>query len=420
MEELRIIGGEKLFGKLHIPSAKNSFLPILAASILCEGKVILHCNPHFSDIYNMCSILEDLGAKIEFKNDDIIIDNTCLNSYEISQEKASTIRSSIFSLGSILGRFKKAKVAFPGGCEIGTRPIDIHIKGLNELNVKIVDRHGFLYCDAQDLIGNELHLDFPSVGATENLMMASVLAKGDTYIHNPAKEPEIVDLADFLNKLGANISGAGTNIIKISGVKSLHTEIEYTPISDRIIAGTYALMVASCGGETQLENVNYDHVSAIISKLQNSDCKFYHENDKLVISSKGNLNGVGKIETMPYPGFPTDMQSQMMSAMCCAKGTSIIVENLFENRFKQVPELIKMGAKITVRDKVAVIDGVQNLYGATVFTHDLRSGAALVLAGLKAQGYTTIQNISLIDRGYFHIEHDLQKLGAKIIRIGNE
>ena len=417
MEKLRIFGGERLYGKIDISASKNAYLPILAASILSEGKVILHNNPHFSDIYNMCSILCDLGSKIEYVGSDIIVDNSNLNNHFISQEKAGLLRSSIFSLGPILGRMKKAKIAYPGGCEIGARPIDIHLKGLEALNVKICERHGFIVCDGIDMRSNELHLDFPSVGATENIMMASVFIKGTTTIHNVAMEPEIVDLQNFLNKLGAKVSGAGTEKIVVEGVEKLNDFTEYTPIPDRIIAGTYLLAGCSCGGEIELKNVNKDHIGVLISKLQNSNCKFYFENDKILLTSKGRMKSINKIETMPYPGFPTDLQSQLMSALTTSKGTSVVVENVFENRFMSVPELTKMGAKITTKGNVAVIHGVEELYGANVVAHDLRGGAGLVLAGLKAQGYTTVDNIQLIDRGYFRIEDDLTRLGAKIKRI---
>lgn len=417
MEKLQIYGGEKLFGSVEIPSAKNAYLPILAATILCEGKVVLHKNPRFVDIFNMCGVLEDLGSVIKFVGDDIIIDNESLNSYEISPQKASTVRSSIFSLGAIIGRFRRAKVAYPGGCEIGARPIDIHLRGLKSLSVKVRDNHGFLYCEAENLKGADIHLDFPSVGATENIMMASVLADGETHIYNAAKEPEIVDLQNFLNALGASVRGAGSDHIEVLGVKKLKNHIEYTPIPDRIIAGTYALMAASCGGEVELKNIKRENVSLVLSKMQNSDCKIRFVDDKLYLTSSGRLAAVQKIETAPYPGFPTDMQAQMLAALTTARGTSIIVENLFENRFKHVPELIKMGAKITVKDNIAVVEGVEKLSGASVTTFDLRGGAALVLAGLVGEGYTTIEGAHLIDRGYFKIEDDLTRLGAKIKRI---
>lgn len=417
MEKFEIIGGEKLFGSVTIPCSKNAYLPILAASILCEGRIVLHKNPRFVDIYNMCGVLEDLGSKITFCGDDIVIDNSNLTSFEISPQKASTVRSSIFSLGAMIGRFRRAKVAYPGGCEIGARPIDIHLRGLRSLSISVRDSHGFLFCEAEELRGADIHLDFPSVGATENIMMASVLAEGETHIYNSAKEPEIVDLQNFLNKLGAKVKGAGTDVIEIVGVKKLNHEIEYTPIPDRIIAGTYALMAASCGGEIELSDVRRESVGFLLGKLQNSNCKINSIDDKLYVTSNGKLSAVQKIETAPFPGFPTDMQAQMLAALTTAQGTSIIVENLFENRFKHVPELVKMGARITVKDNIAVVVGVESLSGARVSTCDLRGGAALVLAGLKAEGYTIVENVHLIDRGYYKIENDLSCLGAKIKRI---
>jgi UDP-N-acetylglucosamine 1-carboxyvinyltransferase len=263
----------------------------------------------------------------------------------------------------MLGRFKTAKVAFPGGCEIGARPIDIHIKGFEALNVKIVDKHGYLFCDGSNMKGGKVHFDFPSVGATENIMLASVLIKGKTEIFNAAKEPEICDLQNFLNKMGANITGAGTSNIVIYGVKKLKA-VEYTPITDRIIAGTYLLAALMCGGSVKLKNLNSENLGFLLSKIKNSSCKIICKNDSLYIESNGVVPNIPKIETSPYPGFPTDLQAQFMASQCISKGTSIIVENFFESRFKQVPELIKMGAKIIVKDRTAVVYGVKSLSGA--------------------------------------------------------
>lgn len=416
MEKLIIEGTRNLNGQIEISSSKNAYLPILAACILCEEKVVLHKNPKFSDIYDMCDILKHLGAKIEFHEDDIIIDSSTIDKFEIPSEMASVIRSSIFSLGSILGRFGVAKVAFPGGCEIGARPIDIHIKGLETLNVNIVDRHGYLHCDGKNMRGAPVHLDFPSVGATENIMMAAVLVNGRTDIYNAAKEPEIVDLENFLCAMGARVRGAGTSHIVIYGVERLHG-VEYSPISDRIITGTYLLAGIMCGGEIELSNANLAHVGTLASKFQNSSCKLTYRGDKIHLISTGKYSSIEKIETMPFPGFPTDLQAQLMACLTVANGTSVIVENLFESRFKQVPELVKLGAKITVKDRTAVINGVKNLYGAQVTAHDLRGGVSLVLAGLRAEGYTTIENAHYIDRGYYQIENELSNLGAKIQRI---
>ncbi|MEG1499894.1 MAG: UDP-N-acetylglucosamine 1-carboxyvinyltransferase, partial [Clostridia bacterium] len=401
MEKIIINGGKKLSGEIEVPSSKNAYLPILAATLLCEDIVVLHKNPKFLDIFNMCKILNSLGAKTLMSGNDIIIDSTSLNNFEISHDLASELRSSIFSLGSILGRQKKAKVAFPGGCEIGARPIDIHIKGLESLGVKIVDRHGYLYCDGSNMKGGFVHLDFPSVGATENIMLAAVTIKGKTEISNAAKEPEIIDLQNFLNACGAKVKGAGTSIITISGVKRLHGT-EYTPISDRIIAGTYLLACRMCLGNIKLTNAVPSNLSALFAKLDNSSCKMVCKNDIICLDQKERCRGLGKIETMPFPGFPTDLQAQLMACQTVADGTTMIVENMFESRFKQVPELIKMGGQITVKDRSAVIYGTKKLYGAEVSSHDLRGGAALVMAGLVADGYTVVSNINFIDRGYIN------------------
>ncbi len=416
VDKILIKGGKQLFGEIGISSAKNAFLPILAGSILCSGNVVLHKYPKYDDVTNMVEILENLGGKKKIVDDALMLDMNNLTNFEIPKELACLTRSSIFSLGSILGRFKFAKVAYPGGCEIGARPIDLHIKGLQALNVKVVDRRGYLTCDGREMKGGNVHLDFPSVGATENIMMAGVLAKGKTKIFNAAKEPEIVDLQNFLNRAGAKIKGAGTSTISIEGVKSLHN-VEYTPIPDRIIAGTYIIATVMCGGEVTLNGAKTEHLQSLISKLDNNSCKIITKGDKIKVTSSGRLNSIAKIETMPYPGFPTDLQPQIMALQTISKGTSLIVENLFETRFKHTGELIKMGADILIEGRSAVVKGVNKLYGAEVVATDLRGGAGLVLAGLVADGYTTITNIGQINRGYESIENDLYSLGADIKRI---
>ena len=416
MDKILIKGGRQLFGELDISSAKNAYLPILAGSILCSGNVILHKYPKFDDVTNMVEILENLGGKKNIVDNTLFLDMKNLTNFEIPKELVCLTRSSIFSLGSILGRFKYAKVAYPGGCEIGARPIDLHIKGLQALNVKVVDRRGYLTCDGRDMVGGNVHLDFPSVGATENIMMAGVLAKGKTKIYNAAKEPEIVDLQNFLNKAGAKIKGAGTSTISIEGVKNLY-DVEYTPVPDRIIAGTYLIATAMCGGDVTLNGVRPEHLQSLISKLDNNSCKIVTKGDKIRLSSSGRFNSIDKIETMPYPGFPTDLQPQIMALQTISKGTSLIVENLFETRFKHTVELVKMGADILIEGRSAIIKGVNKLYGAEVVATDLRGGAGLVLAGLVADGYTTISNIGQINRGYENIEQDLHSLGADIKRI---
>ena len=414
MDKFIIKGGKKLNGSVSVSAAKNAFLPILAGCVLSDEPILLRSCPNYIDVKNMCKILENLGGKT-ILNDDLIINCSSLNSCVIPQDLASVIRSSIFSLGAILGRFKKAKVAYPGGCEIGARPIDLHIKGLEALNVKIIDKHGYLACDGSEMKGGRVNLDFPSVGATENIMMAAVLTKGETEIINAAKEPEIVDLAIFLNGLGAKIYGAGTSRIKIVGVKRLHGG-SYAPMPDRIIAGTYLIAGIMTGGEIEIKNFRADDNLALLEKVKNC-CNIKIENDILTVKADGRVKSINKIETSPYPGFPTDLQSQILTLQTISKGSSMIVENLFETRFKQVPELVKMGANICVKDRTAVVCGVERLYGAEVSAADLRGGASLVLAGLVADGCTTVNNIRHVDRGYFELEKDLSALGAEIKRV---
>ena len=416
MEKFYICGGKKLNGELEISTSKNAVLPILAGCILCDGVITIHKFPKYEDTKNMLEILEHLGAIYTFIEDSVVIDCTNINGSTIPIELANKIRSSIFSLGSILSRQKKAKVAYPGGCNIGARPIDLHIKGLKCLGVKIIERHGYIYCNGENMKAGTISLDFPSVGATENIMLASVYLKGKTKIINCAKEPEIVDLANFLNKMGAKISGAGTSTIIVEGVKTLKST-EYTPIGDRIIAGTYVIATCMCGGKVTFHNVNTEHIYSLLNKLENSACKVHSYSDKISISAIGKPNCISKIETRPFPGFPTDLQPQIIAMLSVAKGTSIVVENLFESRFRHISELKKLGADIITKENTAIIKGVNKLYGAEVNAFDLRGGAGAVLAGLISEGYTTVNNIHHIDRGYYEMEKDLQKLGAEIERI---
>ncbi len=416
MDSFYINGGNKLFGELEIGTSKNAVLPILAGCILCDKKVILHKFPKYQDTLNMLKILQSIGASCELIDDVAIIDCQSINKCRIETELASKLRSSIFTLGAMLSRFKKAQIAYPGGCAIGARPIDLHIKGLQGLGVKIVDKHGFLYCDGSNMKSGVINLDFPSVGATENLIMTSVFLKGKTKIINCAREPEIVDLVNFLNCLGAKISGAGTSVIEIDGVKNLNGG-EYTPISDRIIAGTYIIATCMCGGKITLKNVCVDNISSLLSKLKNNCCKMSIKGAKISLSVDRLPKAISKIETQVFPGFPTDLQPQIVSMLSVARGTSVVVENLFESRFKYVSELKKLGADIIVNGNTAVIKGIPNLYGAQVQSFDLRGGAAMVLAGIVAKGYTIVRDVNHIDRGYFCIEDDLKKLGVDIERI---
>lgn len=416
MEKLVINGGKKLKGQLQINSAKNAFLPILAGSILCHGEVLLHKCPYFDDVISMCKILNTLGIETSMQNRDLILNCKNANGFEIPEEQTKLIRSSIFTLGSILGRFKKAKVAYPGGCAIGSRPIDLHIKGLRALNVKVEEEDGFLICDGNNMRGGDVFLQFPSVGATENIMLAGTLTKGKTRIFNSAKEPEIVDLQNFLNKMGARIIGAGSDVIEIEGVNFLKST-EYTPIPDRIITGTYIIACAMTGGDITLTNTKAEHIESLIKKINNKCCKIIVNGDKIRVLATGRPKSFGVVETKPYPEFPTDLQPQIVALASIAKGDSMVVENLFETRFKHIPELVKMGANIAVDEKVARIRGGKKLQGCEIEASDLRGGACLVLAGLTAKGTTIVNGVHHIDRGYEMIEKSLSNLGANIERI---
>ncbi len=413
-----IINGEReLHGELNMLGAKNSVLPLLAACILTDEKVLLHNCPDITDVHNMLAILKSLGVKAEFDNGDIILDSSNINSEVVPPKLAHELRSSIFLLGSILSKFNKATLCYPGGCEIGERPIDIHLKGLKELGVEITEEGGLIFCkNNKKIVSTEIVLDIPSVGATENLMMASVFADGIVTIRNVAREPEIVDLQNFLNSMGAKIYGAGCGVIVVHGVKKLHG-VEYTPIGDRIVAGTYMIACAMCNGDVTLKGINCEHLSSLISKLSKTTCNIYANNDIIRIKSKGRHSRLGKIDTMYYPGFPTDLQSQMSALGAVSNGISIITENIFETRFKQIPEFRKMGAIVEVKGRTAIFEGVPKLYGAEVKAEDLRGGASLVLMGLFASGTTVVNDIKHIDRGYQNMEVDLRSLGGDIVRV---
>ncbi len=416
MSRYIIEGGNPLEGSIDVKAAKNSVLPLLAACILTEDKVTLRNCPDISDITNMLKIMINIGCVVE--RDDmgnITVDSSDIYCGEVPCVLAKELRSSIFLMGPMLSRVKKAKISYPGGCEIGIRPIDIHLSGLRELNIDINEEYGYLDCDASKAEAAQIVLDLPSVGATENLMMASVFLEGKTVLRNCAKEPEIADLQNFLNLMGAKISGAGSSVIVIEGVKKLHG-VEYTPIPDRIIAGTYIIAAAMCSGNVELRGVVPEHIYSLIAKLSKTACKIYCKNDKIIVKSKGRLRSLDRIDTMYYPGFPTDMQTQMLALQTISKGTSVIVENIFETRYKTVPEFKKMGADITVRDRTAIVRGVSRLKGAEVCATDLRGGASLVLAGLAAEGITEVKDIYHIDRGYEDMSRVLAELGAKIER----
>ena len=416
MKEYIIEGGLPLDGQVDVCAAKNSVLPLMAASILTDEIIVLHDCPDISDVDNMIKIMEGLGSKIIKNGRDIVIDNSGVNNAQIPVSLAKELRSSIFLLGSLLSRLKQAKVAYPGGCDIGLRPVDLHLNGLKRLGVKIRESNGYILCSCEKLVGNEIMLDCPSVGATENIMLAAVKAEGETVIKNAAREPEIEDLQKFLNSIGGRVRGAGSGTIVVEGVNSLSGG-RFQPMADRIEAGTFLIAAAMCGGEICLNGVSAENISSLLHKLRENGCKIYAKNDKIYLKREGRLVSVKSIETQPYPGFPTDLQAQMTALCCICRGQSIVTENLFETRFKYVPELRKMGADITVVDRNAFVRGVEKFNGATVVACDLRGGAALVLAALSAEGRSEVLDLSHIDRGYGMFEYKLRALGADIVRM---
>lgn len=409
-----IEGGRRLEGEVDVSGSKNASLPIIAASILNKKITKLYNVPNIHDTQITLKILEILGCKIYRKNGKIIIDSSNMEEHKIPDDLMRQMRSSVVLAGAIIGRFKKATFSYPGGCDIGSRPIDLHLKGLRKLGIDIEEEAGYINCKANQIIGNEIHLDFPSVGATENIIMASVLAEGKTIITNAAMEPEIVDLQSFLNKMGAKIEGAGTNVIKIVGVNNLK-DVSYNIMPDRIEAGTLLCATAITGGKIKLNKIIPEHIGPVISKLEECGCKINVEKNSVELEAPKRLKAVD-IKTMPYPGFPTDMQSIFTGMLTTAKGTSMIVENIFENRYKYTNELKRLGAKITIEGKVAIVKGTKKLVGTTVEATDLRGGATLVLAGLVAKGKTTVNNVEHILRGYEALDKKLNKIGAKIIK----
>ncbi len=416
MDEFFIVGGNKLFGSVNIDGAKNSLLPILAGCILVDDEVLLKSVPRYSDVLAMIEILRHLGAKVEWQGQDLYINCRGICACDVPLELACKVRSSIFTLGPITARTGKAKVSYPGGCDIGLRPIDLHLAGLKQLGCKVIEKNGYIYVDGQKLQARDYMLPFASVGASENIMMLASCARGQTRIFNPAREPEIVDLERFLNGCGAKISGAGSNVIMVEGVKKLHG-CEFSVMPDRIEAGTFMIACAMCEGEVELKNAIAKDNESLIAKLQKTACKIYCDRDRIVVKSKGRPIAFGEIETEVYPGFPTDLQAQMCALASICDGYSLIIENLFESRFKHIGELLKMGADIKMKNGVCVVHGKEKIYGAEVTSTDLRGGAGLVLCGLVAEGYTTVRKVDLIDRGYFKFEEKLRALGGDIKRI---
>ena len=418
MEKLIVKGGNRLVGAVKTSGAKNAVLPIIAASILGTTPSHLDEVPMLEDVHTISEVLKCLGLSVECSPEKNVldIDSTSITSYEAPYELVRTMRASFLVMGPLLARIGKARISMPGGCAIGARPIDIHLKGFEALGVKIEQGHGYIEASAPEgLKGTSIYFDFPSVGATENIMMAASLAEGTTILENVAEEPEIVDLANYLNKMGAKIRGAGTDTIRIEGVDKLHGA-DYTIIPDRIEAGTYMIAAAMTGGDVVVENVLPEHQKPLIAKLREAGAVVEEDIDKVRVIGQNPLKAVS-IKTLPYPGFPTDMQAQMMAMMVIAEGRSKVTETVFENRFMHVVELNRMGAQISTEGRSAVIDGPCKLTGCDVRATDLRAGAAMILAGLVAEGTTRIGDLHHIDRGYENIVAKLKNLGADIERI---
>ena len=415
MEIIVVEKSPPLKGNVTINGAKNSALPIIAASLLGTEDIILEDVPDLRDVGIICEVLRSLGSEVEFLDKRTIkINSKNLNNHITRYDLMNKMRASLLVMGPLIARLGKSKTSLPGGCAIGTRPIDLHLKGFKALGVEVNTEHGSIDASVEKLIGGKIYLDFPSVGATENIMMIASMAEGETILDNAAMEPEIIDLQNFLNKLGAKIKGAGTSTIKIKGVERLGG-CTHKIIPDRIEAGTFLVAAAITGGDVLVENVIASHIKPVIAKLREAGVEVIENDDSIRVISNGQLKPID-VKTLPYPGFPTDMQSQFMAMLTLCKGTSIVVETVFENRFMHVDELKRMGANIKIDGKSAIIQGVDGLTGATVKATDLRAGAALVLAGLVAEGKTEIEDIYHIERGYDGIEEKFSKLGAIIYR----
>ena len=419
MEQYVIKGGNPLVGEVEIGGAKNAALGILAAAIMTDETVIIDNLPNVRDINVLLSAMEGIGAKIERLGEHKVkINGSLIHDLSVDYEYINKIRASYYLLGALLGKYKKAEVAFPGGCAIGTRPIDLHLKGFRALGADVDIQHGLISATAEHLVGNHIYLDKVSVGATINIMMAASMAEGKTIIENAAKEPHVVDVANFLNSMGANIRGAGTDVIRIVGVEKLH-RTEYSIIPDQIEAGTFMFAAAATKGDVTVKNVIPKHLEATTAKLIEIGCEVEEFDDAVRVVSSKPLHHT-QVTTLPYPGFPTDMQPQMSVLLALAEGTSTVTESIFENRFKYVDELTRMGAQVKVESNIAIITGVEKYTGARVSAPDLRAGAALVIAGLAAEGITIVDDIYYIERGYEHFEEKLASLGAMIEKVSSE
>lgn len=416
MSELIVVEGKKsLSGEIVVQGAKNSVLPILAASILSGDTSNIYNCPDLKDVKSSIAILRYLGCKVERIGGCVSVDPSGINRSDIPHNLMHEMRSSVIFLGAILSRFGRAQMSSPGGCELGPRPIDLHLDALKKLGATVEMERGGFVCQTNGIIGADITLSFPSVGATENVMLAAAISNGITTVTNAAKEPEIEDLQDFLNSMGASISGAGTGLLTIRGTKKLHGT-DHRVISDRIAAATYLAAAGAAGGEIKINDIKPSHLSAVLSVLAETGCSIVTEKNSISLIRKGDIKPV-KVRTMPYPGFPTDAQAIVMAYSILSTGTSIFIETIFESRFKHVDELIRMGADISVSGKTAIVNGVKGLYGAKVNCTDLRGGAALIIAALAADGVSEIDEAYHVDRGYENIEKNLTSLGAKIKRM---
>ena len=419
MEQYIIKGGIPLHGDVEIGGAKNAALAILAAANMTNETVYIDNLPDVRDINALLEAMEGIGTRIERVGRHAVkVNGSSVENFIVESESMKKIRASYYLLGALLGKYKKAQVPLPGGCNISSRPIDQHLKGFKAMGARTKVEHGFVIAEAETLHGAHIFLDMVSVGATINIMMAAVMAEGSTTIENAAKEPHVVDVANFLNSMGASIKGAGTDVIRIKGVRALH-RTEYSIIPDQIEAGTFMFAAAVTGGDIVLHNVIPKHLEATSSKLMELGCRIHEYDDAIQVVAPAKLQGT-HVKTMPYPGFPTDMQPQMAVSLAIADGTSIVTESIFENRFRYVDELARMGASVKVEGNVAVISGVERFTGARVSAPDLRAGAALVIAGLAAEGITIVDDIYYIERGYENLDQKFQGLGAKIEKVASE
>ncbi len=414
MSEILIKGGNRLTGKISVQGAKNSVLPVLAATVLCGDRCVIHNCPTLSDVETSVKIIRNLGCGCEKTGNTVTVDSREITSFEIPDDLMREMRSSVVFLGAVIGRMGKAYISSPGGCELGPRPIDLHLSALKHMGVTVTEEHGYLHCTAeQGLHGAEIHLTFPSVGATENIILAAATAKGNTTIHNAAKEPEISDLADFLNSAGARIYGSGSDTIQIYGVEKLHGA-EHAIIPDRIAAATYMACAAVTGGKITLENVMPPHMVSILWFFKECGCETEISGKSVTVSAPERLCRVPTVRSLVYPGFPTDAGPIALAVLCLAEGTSVFVENIFENRFRYTDELKRFGAQVKTQGKIAVVEGRPALSAADCACTDLRGGAALVIAALAADGVSTIKEIHHIERGYDDIVGNLRTLGADI------